>query len=419
MEKAIKRSKKLYICEASLEYFISIMVSGSFLATLTAKLGMSDALTGIISSFVSLGCVFQLISITIRPKNSKPLVLALSISNQLLFTLLFIIPLPDNSNSYLKIAFVVTILLAYLLYHVAHPKKINWFMSLVDDKERGRFTANKEIVSLLLGMIFSFTMGAVVDHFEAKGEISTALIIGALTIFSLTIFHTLTMFFSVEKISKSTNKQNFFKSLKSLIRDKNILKISVLFIIWNISQASTTPFLATYYLHDIGFTLTIITVISACGSFGRILVSRFWGAFADKHSFAKMDMLCFGLAAISMFFIVISGPENGIFTITLFIVLHAMALGGINSSIINLVYDYVPEDKRSDSLAITQVLSGLSAFATTLIFSTFIEFVQNNNNNVFGITVKAQQVTALFSVLMCVMCMIYTYLALVKGAKKE
>ena len=419
MEKAIKRSKNLYIIEAALEYFVAILVSGSFLATITSKLGFSDAQTGILSSIISLGCVFQLISITIRPKRSKPFVLVLSVLNQLLFTLLYVIPLTEKNSSFLKILFVVVIISAYLLYYVAHPKKTGWLMSLVNDKERGKFTANKEIVSLLLGMGFSFGMGALVDHFKAKGEIATSLTIGAITLFILTILHTLTMFFSVEIVPESPQKQRFFKSLVSLIKDKNILKVSILFIIWNISQSATLPFISTYYLHDIGFSLTTVTIIVACGSFGRILISRFWGNFADKHTFAKMDLICFALTGIAYSFVVISDSENGIFTITTFVILHSMALGGINSSLINLVFDYAPVEKRSDSLAVTQVLGGLVGFFTTLSVSPFIEFVQNNENNFLGISVKAQQITALFTVIMCIVCAVYTYFALIKGAKKK
>lgn len=418
MDKAIKRSKNLYILEAALEYFVAILVSGSFLATITSKLGFSDAQTGILSSIIALGSVFQLISITIRPKRKKPFVLILSILNQLLFTLLYVIPLPEKSNSFLKILFIAVIISAYFLYYIAHPKKIGWLMSLVDDKERGKFTANKEIVSLLLGMIFSFGMGYLVDYFEAKGEISTSLTICAITLFILTVLHTLTMIFTVEKDQEAPQKQRFFKSLVALISNKNILKVSLLFILWNISQSATTPFLSTYYLHDIGFSLTTITIITALGSVGRILISRFWGNYADKHSFAKMDMLCFGLAAIAFLFVVFSGPENGIFTVTTYVVLHAMALGGINSSLINLVFDYAPVEMRTDALAVTQVLGGLVGFFTTLVVSPFVEFVQNNENSFLGISVKAQQITSLFTVIMCVICSLYTYFVLVRGKKR-
>ena len=55
---AEKRGRFMYILEAALEYFIALLVAGSFLATLTKELGFSDSLTGILSSVISLGCLF-------------------------------------------------------------------------------------------------------------------------------------------------------------------------------------------------------------------------------------------------------------------------------------------------------------------------------------------------------------------------
>ena len=63
-------SRILYIIEAALEYFVSIAVSTIYLAKLTEYIGFSDSLTGILSSFVSLGCGFQMIAIFLA--NKKP-----------------------------------------------------------------------------------------------------------------------------------------------------------------------------------------------------------------------------------------------------------------------------------------------------------------------------------------------------------
>ena len=58
-----KKSRFFYILEATFEYFISILVGGAYLAKITTSLGMSAALTGILTSFVSLGGGFQIFAI--------------------------------------------------------------------------------------------------------------------------------------------------------------------------------------------------------------------------------------------------------------------------------------------------------------------------------------------------------------------
>ena len=68
-DSSLKRSRLMYIFEAALEYLISILVTGSFLATITKEIGVSDSLTGILSSVISLGCLFQLLSLSVEQKN--------------------------------------------------------------------------------------------------------------------------------------------------------------------------------------------------------------------------------------------------------------------------------------------------------------------------------------------------------------
>ena len=136
---AEKRGRIMYVIEAALEHYIAIVVAGSFLATLTKELGFSASLTGILSSIISLGCLFQLLSVFIRPKKSKGFVIILSIINQLLFMALYIIPLLNLSPYIKTVLFVVLIVLAYMVYYIAHPKKISWMMSMVNDIFRGDF----------------------------------------------------------------------------------------------------------------------------------------------------------------------------------------------------------------------------------------------------------------------------------------
>ena len=198
----------MYIAFAALEYLIAILLSGSFLARLTGELGISDGLTGVISSFVSLGCLFQLISMFIKPKSSKRFSIYMTLVNNLLFMCLYILPLLDLSQTVKTVAFVGIILLAYLIYNIASPSKTNWHMSLVDDKQRGIFSANKEIISLIAGILFQFAMSSVIDHFVDSGNTRTAFTIAAIVLF-VTIFFLII----VLKYNSALFFQGFSKSL--------------------------------------------------------------------------------------------------------------------------------------------------------------------------------------------------------------
>lgn len=235
-EYKIKTGRVMYIFEAAFEYLISILVTGSFLATVTKELGFSDSLTGIVSSVISLGCIFQLMSITLRHRSVKKLVIALSIINQFLFLLIYLIPFLNISENVKISLFLVSIFAAYIIYNFAHPKKINWLMSLVNDSKRGKFTANKEVVSLLAGMIFSFIMGAVTDHFAEMDKIKTAFSVSAAVIFALMLLHTFSMVFTVEKEIPYSEKTSIKQNLKYLLENKNIIKVTAVFVIYYIAH---------------------------------------------------------------------------------------------------------------------------------------------------------------------------------------
>ena len=412
-----KKSRIIYIIEAALEYFISILVADAYLATLARSIGIKDSVTGIISSFISLGCVFQLIAMFMSRGSAKRTVTVFSVFNQILFMMLYVIPLTDTSDTLRRLSFIICIFVAYFLYNVAHPKKINWLMSLVEDRKRGRFTAAKEIVSLVSGMIFSYSMGATVDHYKEKGDIRSAFIVCGVTIFVLMIMHTVSLLLTKEK--PITHEYDGKRDILSVLKDRNLIKVSVVFIIWNIATYSARPFFGTYQTSELGFSFKFISMLGIYSAIARVLASIVLGIYADKRSFAKMIRICFIIAALSFLAVVFCVPENGKVMYTIYMILYAIAMGGINSALINLCYDYVAFDNRVHALALTQALAGLAGFFSTMLFSLIVNRIQLNGNTFFGIKLYAQQVVSAIAFLLTVIVIIYVSISLIKGSKRH
>ncbi len=430
--KEFKRTRIMYMGEATLEYLIAILVQSTFLARITKELGCSDSLTGIISSFISLGCLFQLISIFFRRKTVKKFVLGLSIANQILFMLLYVIPVTPLPKTFKIVVFVVFIFTAYFLYNIAHPKKISWLMSSVDDRQRGRFTANKEIISLVAGIAFSYGMGAVIDNFKAKDQLNTAFLLCAVVIFVLTVLHSLSMVFSIEpEIEYTERSANVFKSMISMFKEKKVLQIAVLFVLWYIAGHGAAAFFGSYQNNELQFDQRFAVILSAIGSVARIIFSRPCGRYADKHSFASLVRWCLLAAAIAYGTLMFATPLHlfdmnvfgwnisisvGSIAFFFYFIIHGISQAGINSALINLVFDYVPHEKRADSLAFCQALAGITGFVSTLLISPLVANIQNNGNTLFGLNVYAQQVTAGICCFFCVVAIIYVSFAFLKGA---
>ncbi len=391
-----KTSRLLYIIEAALEYFISIAVGTVYLARITTHIGMSDALTGILSSFVSLGCGFQLIAIFLANKRPvKRWVTAGHILSQALFALIYLVPIFPLNTLQKTIIFVALLLIAQIVHNVINAPKINWFMSLVDDKKRGRFTASKEIVSLTSGIAFSYALGAVVDYFNNRGEIETAFIICGIGLFALMMLHSLTLIFSKEKVEEQP-KASVKENVKGLLKNKTLFKLIMVSVLWNIANYATTSFTGTYQAKELAFTTTFSSVIIMVGSFIRAVLSRPMGKYADKTSFRRMLSFCFVLEAFAFGINIFTTPANGEWLYFAYYILHCAGMAGINSSVINLIYDYVERDQRTSALALQQTFAGFAGFFITLLLSPLVSLIQGAQQSGSS-PLYAQQIMSIIS----------------------
>ncbi len=398
------KSRVGYVIEAAVEYFIAILIGTTFLAKLTTSIGIPDGVTGVLTSFVSLGFGFQIFALFIAHKRPiKRIVTVMHLVNQLCFTFLYVVPLFDVSREVKTVIFVALLLVGEILQNIAFSPKYTWMMGLVDEHKRGSFTAKKEIVSLLSGMVVSFVMGSVIDNFEAKGELNTAFVLSAITLFALTAIHTSLLIFIKEKPVK-VERSSVKLQLKQAVTDKNLLALIPLFVFWNMAVYSTTPFYGTYQIKELGFSMTFIAVLSLMYSVVRSVFSIPLGKFADKYSFVNMLSICFGLQLVAYVMNIFFGPAFYI----IYYMLNAIAMAGINSGTVNLIYDYTPYTRRTGALAIKNTIAGFAGFFTTLATAPLVDYIQSSGNSFLFIEhVYAQQVVSFIGVIMVVICLVY------------
>ena len=417
MKDEYKSTRILYIIEAALEYFVAIAVGTVYLAKITSEIGIPDNVTGILTSFVSLGCGFQIIAIFLAHKKPvKKWVSTFHVISQLLFSAMYFVPLLPISRAGQTALLVTSLFLAQVMHNAINSPKINWYMSCVDESVRGRFTANKEIISLLGGMVFSFSLGSVMDAYSNSGKITTGFVLCGVMLLFLTGLHTLTLVFAKEKDTGKAEKFNV-KEVFSLFKNKTIIKVIGVFVLWNVASYVTTSYMGAYQVNDLGFETSFASLIIIIGSLARAIVSRPLGKFADKFSFCKMLYICFGVEAIAFLIAVTITPSNGRYMYIIYYVLYCIGCAGINSSIINLIYDYVETEKRTSALALVNTAAGFAGFFATLAVSPLVSYVQGKGNELFGISIYAQQLLAVISVIVVIAIVIYL-LAVISKLKK-
>ena len=413
----LKRGRVLYIFQAAFEYLTNILVSGSFLAVLTREVGFSDSLTGILSSVICLGCLFQLLSIPCRLRRVKKVVVACTLVNQLLFITLYLLPLIELPQQTKTVLFVALILTAYILYYFVFPKKMTWLMSQVEDGHRGVFTASKEIFSLLMGMSFSYLMGAVSDHFFETGDSRTGFLIFAAVMFLLMLLNVSCMVFTQEEERPQPPRVPLRQIVAEVMADRGVMRMAVMLSLYYIAYYVAIPFYGTYKIHELGFSLKSVSLLTIAYSVVRMAVSKVWGRYADRRSFAVMLEKCFWIFAAALLCVVFAVPANGKVMFLGYHVLFGIAQGGLNSAQVNMVFDYAPPEKRSDALAVCQAVSGLAGFLATLAVGPLVDHIQRSGNTLLGIPVYAQQAVSLIGVLFTVAAIAYLRLVLMKNKR--
>lgn len=402
-------TRLMYIIEAALEYFVSMLSGGAYLALLTNEIGISDSTTGILTSFVSLGFGFQMIALFISNKGSaKKWVTPVHMVDQLLFTLLYIIPFFDVSKNVKSALLIAFLLIGRIITNIVYSHKINWLMGTVDEDKRGKFTALKEMVSLLSGMLFTFVMGRIIDEYRERGNVRGAFIVCGITMFILMFTHTLTLILSKER-PKNQNEidgSSIKAQITGIFRCKNFWKILPALMLWSIASYISTPFFGTYQIGELAFTMTFISVISMISALTRALVSLPIGGLADKQGFSRMMMLCYVMMCLAFSSMAFTTPATKYLYIA-YSILHAIGMAGMNSGELNIVLDYTSRELRVGAIAIKGTICGFTGFFSTLAVTPLVDHIQANGNKLFGMHVYAQQVTSAISVVCCILALAY------------
>lgn len=402
-----KTSRIAYILECMFEYFISILTTGAYLAKLTTTIGISDAMTAILSSLTSLAGVFQIVSIFLAHKSPvKRWVLPITFITQALVSTLYIIPFL-GMGALAPILFFVIIFVSKAAVNVVSPAKSNWFLSLVDDRHRGNFQAKINIVSLAGGMIFTFAASYTIDDFEAKGNLEGAFILMTAVICVLAALQISCLIIAKEKPTEKGEVESPLKSVGALCQNKIYVRILIFNVIWAIANNITTPFLSTYQIKELGFSMTFISTIGIVISFLQMFVVYFFGRYSVRHSYASILRIAYVFALFAFLFVMLSNSSNGYVMFTIYRVINLFFGAASAVSSTSLIFSIVPPGERTSAIAFNTIITGLVGFLVTLITSPIMEKLQGANLQLFGTALYAQQILAFVSFSITVLLLIY------------
>lgn len=400
-----KRSRTVYMAQCTFEYLLSLLVTDAFLTKLLTHLGLDDTTIGIISSFITLAFVIQIFSLFLYKlkMNSKTVTLIFYSFSRLLFSSLYVIPFIPMGSVTVKVVVMSFILMAYSSKYLVMNLLYKWANSYVEPNRRASYSATKEIISIASGIIFTAVVGYIFDSMEADGNIEGGFTIIAILAFAISAIDIVSMLLIKKEDATSTeqNRKHFKDIIENTLGNKNFRPVIMFTVIYNVAVYLTNGFLGTFKVNDLLIGVFVIQIFNIIGSLSRMAVSKPFGCFSDKHSFA---------AGISVALVILSaGYLTLVFTtqktwwlIALYTVLYSVASAGLNQNSFNIAYSYVDSDYITEALAIKNCIGGLCGFGASLIGSRILKYVQSNGNSIFGIQLYGQQLLGGISFLLVI-----------------
>ncbi len=411
--KASRQSRNAYMIQCTVEYFISLLVTDAFLAKLLTDVGVSDSMIGIISSFVTLAFMIQLMSIFLvqRKINTKRVVILFDTISIFFFMMLYLIPFIPVEKS-LKIALIIlSIILAYAGKYLILSLCFGWGNSFVEPKKRAVYSAKKEMLSLFLGMIFTAVVGYVIDWYEGLGNLSGGFLFIAISIFILNIWNFICL--ALIKKPENEDKNDEKKERKSLrlvakntLGNKAFRKIIFLTVLWDVARYFTVGFMGTFKTNDLAMSLFLVQMVNIIANFARMLISIPFGRFSDKHSFVAGFQLALMIAAAAFLVNIFTTPGRW-YLVVLYTVLYSCCMAGINQNSFNITYNYVDKDFITEAMSIKNSIGGICGFLASLVGSKILALVQKNGNNILGIGCYGQQVLSCISLIVIVAAILF------------
>ena len=320
----------------------------------------------------------------------------------------------------MSILFFAAMLTAKLLINVISPLKTTWFMNLVPIAERGGYTAILQVVSLVSGAAVSFGAGYLIDNFQANGNISGSFITLSIAIFVFSVANFLTLIFSREKeLTKRAERAKSKDSINYLCKDKKYKSLILILLFAAVGNNVITPFLGTYQVSELGFSMTFISIISVVFSAASMVFVLFFGKLS--RNFQHKTILRIGYPIIFIAYVLNSftSPKNGAVMFILYSLVLRIGSAAVAISSTNLLLEITPVEHHATGLSLMTIITGVLSFVATLAVSPFIDFMQGRGNSLFGMHVYAQQILSALCALFYLVLILYYNLSFLSEMNKQ
>ena len=416
-----KKIRKAYVTQCTVEHLVGLLIADAFLARLLSYLGLNDAMVGIIASFTSVAFAFQLLSVFLVQSrySTKKMVVTLDMVSTVLFAFIYFLPFLPVSAGLKKIIVIASVMIAQAAKSIISSLYFKWANAYVEDGVRATFSAKKECISLITGIVFSLGVGYAVDRFEGLGSIEGGLLFIAISLLVLNVVNLIS--FLLIKDENANERKSMNVPLKEVIghivTNKIFMRYTVIDILVTTGTGMLGGFIGIYKIKELAFSVLAVQIINIFADFMRMAFSMPFAKYSDKHGFARGLFLASCLNMLANLLIVFTVPSTRYF-ILLYTCMITVASAGTYQNSFNIGYTLLPQKYMVQAMAIKRTTIGLTSFLAAIIGGVILESIQGAGNSVFGIHMYGQQFLAIIALCTQIPGLILNYKFVVKPIDK-
>ncbi len=410
-EKVMQRNRLMGIFEGGTARVIFNLTTGAFMVGFLKHMGANDTICGYILSIPILAAAIQFLAPIVleRLEFRLRIILLGNGLHRLLLSLMILIPfLPLPSGAKLWIA-AGAYLLSNLAVSFVTPAASNLYVSFVEPQNRGRYFGMRESWLLVFATAVNLVLGKVLDLFRDAGNERGGFLVIYGTVFVLTLLNAF-CFLQMREVplGHSPEVMHVREVFTLPLKSRRFMRFFVLSVFWNLSFQLSAAFYGIYQVNELALSYTEINLYGMLANVAYFVCASLWGRIADRRGWAFTSRVSFLFLGITcaMWFFFVRGPLL-VALMCVAMLLSGIAWSGLNVSLFNLQFDFMPQEKRTVYIGFNSTVSGLIGYAASLVGAMLVGMASDRRITLLGMPVGIKQLLFLATGLLICGCALY------------
>ena len=357
------------------------LTGGVLLVGFGLALGASNFVIGLLAAVPFLAQLAQVPTILLveRLRTRRLITFASLGGARLLLLPMALLPFLGSASS-AQALLIVAVGIAALLNSMSACAWNSWIHDLVPERMLGAFFARRMFYATGFTVFIGIGAGAFVDWWsgfrpEAPAQAYSALFVAGALAGAVSMLYLARV--PEPAMVPPERKIHLGRMLAEPFRDGNFRRLIWFLGSWQFATNLAAPFFTVYLVSQLGYDMTVVTILMVVSQMANVLVLRMWGKLSDRFSNKAVLRVCGPLFLACIFaWTLVAVPQKHAWTLALLTLLHivmGMAAAGVTLASGNMGLKLAPRGRGTAYLAAGSMVNSLAAGIAPIVGGLFAD----------------------------------------------